>query len=219
MKKKLSYLIILTLIVIMPISIKALTGSINITCDKEDYSMNETATCKVTGTSDEEVRSISAKINSEYLNVSFTADSIWQGNGDNGNIQLYSDSAKKETFNIGTLKVTVKDSDSTEVSGILTLSDVKYSDVSIEGLQTQISFTNSSNTDDNFDGNDSSNNSGNNSNGTSSGSNTGSLSNTSSTSNNPQTSDFKVGLIVCLIVMALIISVLGYKKLKKLLRN
>ena len=181
--------------------------------------MNETATCKVTGTSDEEVRSISAKINSEYLNVSFTADSIWQGNGDNGNIQLYSDSAKKETFNIGTLKVTVKDSDSTEVSGILTLSDVKYSDVSIEGLQTQISFTNSSNTDDNFDGNDSSNNSGNNSNGTSSGSNTGSLSNTSSTSNNPQTSDFKVGLIVCLIVMALIISVLGYKKLKKLLRN
>lgn len=214
MKKIISYLIIFTLIVIMPINIKALTGSISIKCDKEDYSMNETATCKVTGTSDEEVRSVSAKVNSEYLNVSFTADSIWQGNGDNGNIQLYSDSAKKGTFNIGTLKVTVKDSDSTEVSGvlgILTLSDVKYSDVSIEGLQTQILFTNS--------GNNSGNNSSNNSNGTSSGSNTGSLSNTSSTSNNPQTSDFKVGLIVCLIVMTLIISVLGYKKLKKLLRN
>ncbi len=224
MKKKISYLIIFTLIVIMPINIKALTGSINITCDKESYNLNETATCKITGTSDEEVRSVSAKINSEYLNVSFTADSIWQGNGDNGNIQLYSDSAKKGTFNIGTLKLTVKDSDSTEVSGVLTLSDVKYSDVAVGDSQIQVSFvndSNNSNTDNNSNNNSGGNNSSNNnSNNGNSGNNTSGLNNNSNSSiNNPKTSDFKVGLIISLITITLIISILGYKRLKKLLRN
>ena len=102
MKKKLCYLIILSLMVMIPINAKALTGSVSITCDNESYSMNETATCKVTGQSDEEVYSILGMINEGSnlpdLNVKFTADSSWQGNGDEGNIQLYTDNGKKESL-------------------------------------------------------------------------------------------------------------------------
>ena len=43
--------------------------------------------------------------------------------------------------------------------------------------------------------------------------------NSNSSINNPKTSDFKIGLIISLIVITLIISILGYKRLKKLLKN
>ena len=198
----------------MPINIKALTGSISIKCDKESYSINETATCKVTGTSDEEVKSVAAKVSSENLNVSFVTDSIWQGTGDDGNIQLYSDKGQTGTFNIGTLKISVKDSSYGVVSGIVTLSNVKYSDVAVGESQIQVSFVNGSN---NSTDNNSSNNNSNNGN---SGNNTSGLNNNSNSSiNNPKTSDFKIGLIISLITITLIISILGYKRLKKLLKN
>lgn len=214
MKKKISYLIIFTLIVIMPINIKALTGSISIKCDKESYSINDTATCKVTGTSDEEVKSVAAKVSAENLNVSFVTDSIWQGTGEDGNIQLYSDKGQTGTFNIGTLKISAKDSSYGLVSGIVTLSNVKYSDVAVGDSQIQVSFVNGSN-NSNTD-----NNSNNNSNNGNSGNNTSGLNNSSNSSiNNPKTSDFKIGLIISLISITLIISILGYKRLKKLLKN
>lgn len=214
MKKKISYLIIFTLIVIMPINLKALTGSISIKCDKESYSINDTATCKVTGTSDEEVKSVAAKVSAENLNVSFLTDSIWQGTGEDGNIQLYSDKGQTGTFNIGTLKISAKDSSYGLVSGIVTLSNVKYSDVAVGDSQIQVSFVNGSN-NSNTD-----NNSNNNSNNGNSGNNTSGLNNSSNSSiNNPKTSDFKIGLIISLIAITLIISILGYKRLKKLLKN
>lgn len=219
MKKKISYLIIFTLIVIMPINIKALTGSISIKCDKESYSINETATCKVTGTSDEEVKSVAAKVSSENLNVSFVTDSIWQGTGDDGNIQLYSDKGQTGTFNIGTLKISVKDSSYGVVSGIVTLSNVKYSDVAVGESQIQVSFVNGSN-NSNTDNNSNNNSSNNNYNNGNSGNNTSGLNNNSNSSiNNPKTSDFKIGIIISLITITLIISILGYKRLKKLLKN
>lgn len=214
MKKKISYLIIFTLIVIMPINLKALTGSISIKCDKESYSINDTATCKVTGTSDEEVKSVAAKVSAENLNVSFVTDSIWQGTGEDGNIQLYSDKGQTGTFNIGTLKISAKDSSYGLVSGIVTLSNVKYSDVAVGDSQIQVSFVNGSN-NSNTD-----NNSNNNSNNGNSGNNTSGLNNSSNSSiNNPKTSDFKIGIIISLITITLIISILGYKRLKKLLKN
>ena len=215
MKKKISYLIIFTLIVIMPINLKALTGSISIKCDKESYSINDTATCKVTGTSDEEIKSVAAKVSAENLNVSFVTDSIWQGTGEDGNIQLYSDKGQTGTFNIGTLKISAKDSSYGLLSGIVTLSNVKYSDVAVGDSQIQVSFVNGSN-NSNTDNNSSNNNSNNGN----SGNNTSGLNNSSNSSiNNPKTSDFKIGLIISLIAITLIISILGYKRLKKLLKN
>ena len=215
MKKKISYLIIFTLIVIMPINLKELTGSISIKCDKESYSINDTATCKVTGTSDEEIKSVAAKVSAENLNVSFVTDSIWQGTGEDGNIQLYSDKGQTGTFNIGTLKISAKDSSYGLVSGIVTLSNVKYSDVAVGDSQIQVSFVNGSN-NSNTDNNSSNNNSNNGN----SGNNTSGLNNSSNSSiNNPKTSDFKIGLIISLIAITLIISILGYKRLKKLLKN
>ena len=145
MKKKISYLIIFTLIVIMPINLKALTGSISIKCDKESYSINDTATCKVTGTSDEEVKSVAAKVSAENLNVSFVTDSIWQGTGEDGNIQLYSDKGKKGTFNIGTLTIKPKNKTSKLEKISVNIDDIAYGSINgkeynVDKVQNTIYF-------------------------------------------------------------------------------
>ena len=93
MKKVFGYLILL-MIMILPLQAKALTGSIKISCDKENYALSETATCKVTGTSQEGVYSISANIGNMKgnFNVEFKTDSsLWQGSGENGEIKLYTE--------------------------------------------------------------------------------------------------------------------------------
>ena len=128
---------------------------------------------------------------------------------------MYSDKGQTGTFNIGTLKISAKDSSYGLVSGIVTLSNVKYSDVAVGDSQIQVSFVNGSN-NSNTDNNSSNNNSNNGN----SGNNTSGLNNSSNSSiNNPKTSDFKIGLIISLIAITLIISILGYKRLKKLLKN
>ena len=40
MKKKLCYLILVSLMIMIPINAKALTGSVNITCDEENKTSN-----------------------------------------------------------------------------------------------------------------------------------------------------------------------------------
>ena len=200
MKKKLCYLILLTLMVMIPINAKALKGSINITCDSEEYGAKETATCKITGTSDVEVYSISAKVNSTTANATFTADSSWQGNGDDGNIQLYTDNGKKGTFNIGTLKVSSKDTDVLITITDVNLYDIKYGDTDgkefdIGNTETRISFVEGSSAD----------------------SSDSSSSNSTSTSSikNPSTADTKIALVILGIVASCSFMIFSYRKLRK----
>ena len=149
MKKRLSYLLLLILTVIIPINAKALTGSINISCDKEIYKIGDTATCNVTGTSDVDVYSISAKINnisSSNTTIEFETDSSWQGNGEEGNVQLYTDSGKKGTFNIGKLTIKLTNTTTDETTIKVSIDDIKYGDTNgseydIEPIQKSISFT------------------------------------------------------------------------------
>ena len=200
MKKKLCYLILLSLMIIIPINAKALNGSINITCDSEEYGTKETAICKITGTSDVEVYSISAKVNSTTANATFTADSSWQGNGDDGNIQLYTDNGKKGTFNIGTLKVSSKDTDGLLTITDVNLYDIKYGDTDgkefdIGNTETRISFVEGSSAD-RSDSNSS---------------------NSTSTSSikNPSTADTKIALVTLGILVAGAFITIGYKEVKK----
>ena len=200
MKKKLCYLILVSLMVMIPVNAKALTGSINITCDSEEYGAKETATCKITGTSDVEVYSISAKVNSTTANATFTADSSWQGNGDDGNIQLYTDNGKKGTFNIGTLKVSSKDTDGLLTITDVNLYDIKYGDTDgkefdIGNTETRISFVEGSSAD-RSDSNSS---------------------NSTSTSSikNPSTADTKIALVTLGILVAGAFITIGYKEVKK----
>ena len=211
MKKKLCYLILLSLMLIIPINAKALTGSVSITCDKESYGMNDTATCSVKGTSNEEVYSISASIvDTSNATIEFTTDSAWQGNGDEGNIQLYTDTGKKGTFNIGTLKVKLKDASTSDTSLGLEIKDVKFGDTNgaeedITASKATISFSQNTNNDNQ-------------------GSITNDNSNTSDTTNsnssktsvkNPKTADVKIALVIFGILVAGVFITIGYKEVKK----
>ena len=211
MKKKLCYLILLSLMLIIPINAKALTGSVSITCDKESYGMNDTATCSVKGTSNEEVYSISASIvDTSNATIEFTTDSAWQGNGDEGNIQLYTDTGKKGTFNIGTLKVKLKDASTSDTSLGLEIKDVKFGDTDgteedITASKATISFSQNTNNDNQ-------------------GSITNDNSNTSDTTNsnssktsvkNPKTADVKIALVIFGILVAGVFITIGYKEVKK----
>ena len=211
MKKKLCYLILLSLMIIIPINAKALTGSVSITCDKESYGMNDTATCSVKGTSNEEVYSISASIVDTFnATIEFITDSAWQGNGDEGNIQLYTDTGKKGTFNIGTLKVKLKDTSTSDTSLGLEIKDVKFGDTDgteedITASKATISFSQNTNNDNQ-------------------GSITNDNSNTSDTTNsnssktsvkNPKTADVKIALVIFGILVAGVFITIGYKEVKK----
>ena len=186
----------------IPINAKALTGSVSITCDDESYSMNETATCKVTGQSDEEVYSISGKINNDFISsvstTKFTTDNgSWQGDGDDGNIQLYTDKGKKGTFNIGTF--TIKPKEKNGIIGTdITIEKIKFSDTNgkefdIKDAQTTISFVGNIGT-----------NSSNNSNKTS-----------NSSIKNPSTADTKIALVFLGIMASCSLVVFSYRKLRK----
>ena len=212
MKKKLCYLILLSLMVIIPINAKALTGSVSITCDKESYGMNDTATCSVKGTSNEEVYSISALVsNSSYANIEFTADSSWQGNGDEGNIQLYTDTGKKGTFNIGTLKVKLKDASTSDTSLEVEIRDIKFGDTNgaeedIKASKTNVNFSQNTNNNDNQESITSDN---------SNASNASNASSSKTSVKNPKTADVKIALVVFGILVAGVFIVIGYKEVKK----
>ena len=210
MKKRLSYLLLLILTVIIPINAKALTGSINISCDKEIYKIGDTATCNVTGTSDVDVYSISAKINnisSSNTTIEFETDSSWQGNGEEGNVQLYTDSGKKGTFNIGKLNIKLNDTTTGESTIKVSIDDIKYGDTNgseydIEPIQKSISFTPSL-IEDNENGENNT--------------TTPNITTVSNKTNvsNPKTTDIKILTIVLLIMALVTLIVIGTKNVRK----
>lgn len=211
MKKRLSYLLLLILTVIIPINVKALTGSINISCDKEIYKIGDTATCNVTGTSDVDVYSISAKINnitSSNTTIGFETDSSWQGNGEEGNVQLYTDSGKKGTFNIGKLTIKLNDTTTDESTIKVSIDDIKYGDTNgseydIEPIQKSISFTPSL-IEDNENGENNT--------------TTPNITTVSNKTNvsNPKTADIKIMTIVLLIMALGTLIVIGTKNVRKI---
>ena len=204
MKKKLCYLILVSLMIMIPINAKALTGSVNITCDEENKTSNEVV-CKVTGQSDEEVYSISGMINEGSnlpdLNVNFTADSSWQGNGDEGNIQLYTDNGKKGIFNIGTITIKPTNSNYDEISIDLTIDKIKFGDTNGEEFdaiscqKAVLFFKHDKKENTNND--------------------VITTTNSTSTIKNPSTADTKIALVTLGILVAGAFIVIGYKEVKK----
>lgn len=125
MKRKIIILLIMTAIITLPVRVKALTGSVNITCDKQEILPNETITCALKGTSDENIGSVAAKISAEQgLTISnYEFDNIWsyhQYEASDNSITVLSENDYKDTFNIvrfnvssgnatGTFKIYVSD--------------------------------------------------------------------------------------------------------------
>ena len=153
MKKKVFCLILLTLMVMIPINAKALKGSIKIECNKRKYKINETATCKIKGISNEDSYSVSARIKnfkSGVVTMDFKTDKGWQGIGDDGNIQLYTDKGKKGEFNIGVLTIKPKNKSAKIKDLSIIIDDIVYSDTkgkefNVKEVKRTISFGTSNN--------------------------------------------------------------------------
>jgi ribosomal 50S subunit-recycling heat shock protein len=139
MNDKKKYIIIGTIIIVMlvvAIGILANSsyatsgdGNIVVSCDKEEIYSGDTVTCSIKGNvaSSDYVSCLSAQINlsSNLELVSFTPDSIWIGDGEDGDIQLYSDSNKTGEFNIGTIQVKSK-TGLNDVTENITISDIYF---------------------------------------------------------------------------------------------
>lgn len=129
MKKKIIIFIAL-ISVLLPINVKALTGSINLSCDKTKLNPNEETTCYVKGNIDEEVSGIDATLvlGDNLTLSSITKDSIWDSGDvgtDSNKIVLVTSNNPKGSFNVVTFKV--KTGSKSNIDTKISLSSVKLS--------------------------------------------------------------------------------------------
>lgn len=131
MKKR---LLVLLIIMLLPIKLFALSGSVNISCQTTTLELNKTYTCSLKGYTSEEVSALTAKLSSSSnLTISnIQTASIWQGNGSGGSIDLYTDINKNGNFSIATfnIKLTNKNASTITVNSIR-FSDANFKDHSI----------------------------------------------------------------------------------------
>lgn len=106
MKKKLIIFIMLVGILV-PINVKALTGSVTLSCDKVKVKVGEETTCYIKGDISEGVSAVDAtlELGDNLTLSSITKDSIWEGSIEDEDIKLYTDNNKSGKFNIASFKV------------------------------------------------------------------------------------------------------------------
>lgn len=142
MKKKTYKIFLMIVMLILPVSVHALTGSISISCTPTEVKAGSEVTCIVNGTASspgitqfEFILSLSDEISLKDQReegddepVNFILKNSWQGDSDvsDGKVSGYRDNPTNETFKIGEFKVVVSDSASAGDKTI-TISNVKYS--------------------------------------------------------------------------------------------
>ena len=120
------FILILIILFIIPNYVNA-SSTIILDCPNKG-NPNNTITCNLKGSSDKPISSLSAKISTkediEFTN--FTTNPIWEGNGNNGSIELYTDVNKTSLFEIGT--ITLKLGSTSNKVGTIIISDITYYD-------------------------------------------------------------------------------------------
>ena len=111
--RKISQLVLVSLLVLLPVNVYALTGSISVSCAKTEVGADETFNCNVTATSSADVTSLEAKItlDDKLELVQYTPDDGWSGGDEtyNKKIEQYPKAAYfKDDFNVGVLQLKVK---------------------------------------------------------------------------------------------------------------
>lgn len=79
-----------------------------LTCDSKTIKKDEEVSCTLKGNvSDYDVSSLSSTIekNNDYELIEVIPDSSWEGDGENGDIDLYTDNNKSDKFGIVTFKI------------------------------------------------------------------------------------------------------------------
>lgn len=127
MQKKI-LIIISLLVVLIPINVKAATGNIKITCDKEKIKAGDSTTCIISGITDSEIIGISATLNltDNLTFTSFTKNNSWsEGSIENNKLDIYSENYLNNNFDIGTMVITAKDNIS-NTNEKMTLKDIAF---------------------------------------------------------------------------------------------
>ncbi len=144
MKKKILFTILI-FGALFPFQIDALSGTINVSCDKTTLSPQESTTCHVTGNASEEVSTVSArvKVGDSLTLVSVKTDAIWQGDGDGGQIELYTDTNKSGTFAIAsfTIKANSIDGDTSVMIDSVYFSDASFEQYAVSSATRNIRIT------------------------------------------------------------------------------
>lgn len=214
--KKICGLIIIGLMAIIPLNIKA-ASKVEITCDKQTYNVQEEAVCTLKATTDEEIISVSGSLNTEdqTFEIIPTASDIWQGDADDGNIQLYTDEEKTGTFDIATIRVKLKEGITVGESQEITLSVNDIMLGNVDGVEKpagnvtkKLTFVNIKE-----EVNEETNNNQN----TNANEETGQTTNgTENEVKNPSTSDINIVIIGMITLIVLTGVIVGVRKLKKL---
>lgn len=105
MNKKNIFLIIIVLFT--PIIVNA--SKIDLICD--EIILSNSFSCTLVGYSDKNISSLSATVSqdNDVSFLSFSKNSLWQGDGEDGKIDLYTDKDITGNFDIGTLKFNIVD--------------------------------------------------------------------------------------------------------------
>lgn len=131
--KKIKYL--LGILIMMPIIVNAET-QLSISCGNEVIRPNSNIKCTITGNSSESISGLSAKLivgdNLELDNVNI--DSSWEGNGEGGSIDIYTDTNKTGNFPVATIEL--KTANVTEdFTSVIMLNNIVYSDANFQTIQ------------------------------------------------------------------------------------
>lgn len=113
---------------LFPISVSALSGSASISCNSTSFEVGSSTSCTLYGYSNEEVSAVAASLTAggSISISSINTSSNWQGNGSDGNIQLYTDSNMSGSFGIVSFTVT----GNSVGSGIINVGGIRFSDAS-----------------------------------------------------------------------------------------
>lgn len=113
---------------LFPISVSALSGSASISCNSTSIEVGSSTSCTLYGYSNEGVSAVAASLTAgESISISnINTSSNWEGNGSDGNIQLYTDSNMSGSFGIVSFTVT----GNSVGSGTINVGGIRFSDAS-----------------------------------------------------------------------------------------
>lgn len=127
-KKKVRLIIFL---ILMVIPVKTLALTLNLECNSDKITAGGSATCTISGNSDEEITSINATFSSKDDMIeltSFIKNDAWSS-GETNSISVQSDTGISGDFTVGTITVTAKESITAgEYSVTISSGDVSASD-------------------------------------------------------------------------------------------
>lgn len=136
MKKNYIKILLLVILMITPLKgVKAESANIVLDCPNK-ISTGKTITCTISGNAtDISISSLEGKIiTSGNIEIQkFTTDDIWEGNGDNGSVDLYTEENKTSNFAIGTVTLKIKDETNSE-GGVITLNNFTFYDSSFQPI-------------------------------------------------------------------------------------